>query len=91
MAKALGRGQKSKDRLGGDAPAMLLDFGVGQLTPESLEPRKRPFLIYSHQARVPRHIGGENGGQPTFYASRGQSGAPQPHGPTRSSALWNPF
>jgi hypothetical protein len=34
-----------------------------------------------------RHIGGENGGQPAFDAFRGQSGAPQPHGPNRSSAL----
>ena len=62
MAKALGRGQKSKDRLGGDAPAMLLDFGVGQLTPESLEPRKRSLLILSHKPAIARNIRGENGG-----------------------------
>ena len=91
MAKALGRGQKSKDRLGGDAPAMLLDFGVGQLTPESLEPRKRPFLIYSHQARVPRHIGGENGGQPAFDAFRGQKRCSPTAWAEWTIGPWGPF
>jgi hypothetical protein len=51
------------------------------------EPRKRPFLIGPHQPAVSGHICGENGGQPAFDAFRGQSGAPQPHGPNGLSAL----
>ena len=45
------------------------------------------FLVRTHKTRVARHISGENGGQPPFDAFRSQSGAPQPHGPNRSSAL----
>jgi len=46
------------------------------------------FLIRAHKTRVARHIGGEDGGQSAFDAFRGQSGAPQPHGPNkRLSAL----
>ena len=47
----------------------------------------RAFLVRAHQARIARHIGGENGGQPAFDALRSQSGAPEPHGPNRLSAL----
>jgi hypothetical protein len=47
----------------------------------------RSLLVRSHQARVARHIGGKDGGLPAFDASRGQSGAPQPHGPNKLSAL----
>jgi hypothetical protein len=39
-----------------------------------------------HQARVTRHIGGENGCPPAFDASCGQGGAPKPRRPIRSSA-----
>ena len=53
----------------------------------SLQSRESPFLIGAHKPRVARHIGGENGGQLAFDAFRGQSGAPQPHGPNRLSAL----
>jgi hypothetical protein len=38
-----------------------------------------------HKAAVARDIRGENSGQPTCDAFRGQSGAPQPHGPNESS------
>jgi hypothetical protein len=60
---------------------MFLDLGIGQLSPQRLQSRERPFLVGAHQPRVVRHIGGEDRGQPAFDAFRGQSGAPQPHGP----------
>ena len=66
---------------------MFLDLWIGQLAPKRFQPFVRSLLIRSHQARVARHIRGENGSQPAFEASRGQSGAPQPHGPNRLSAL----
>src|SRR5216684_3152883 len=66
---------------------MFLDFRIRQLAPNRLQPRKGALFVRAHQARVARHIGGKNGGQPAFDAFRGQSGAPQPHGPNRLSAL----
>jgi hypothetical protein len=69
------------------APAMLLDLWIDQMAEVRLEAFVCPLLVRAHQARVPRHIGGENGGQPAFDAFRGQSGAPQPRGPKRLSAL----
>ena len=52
-----------------------------------LQAGERPLLVRAHQARIARHIGGENGGQPAVDAFRGQSGAPEPQGPNRLSAL----
>ena len=66
---------------------MFLDFRIGQLAPKRLQPREGAFLVGTHKPRIASHIGGKNGGQPAFDAFRGQSGAPQPHGPNRSSAL----
>jgi len=59
-----------------DAPTMLLDLRIDQLLEMRLEPLVGALLVLAHQARVARHIGGENGGQPAFDASRGQGGAP---------------
>src|SRR5712671_513551 len=70
-----------------DATAMFLDFRIRQLAPNRLQPRKGALFVRAHKPRVARHIGGENGGQPAFDAFRGQSGAPQPHGPNKLSAL----
>ena len=39
------------------------------------------FLVGAHKTRIPRHVSGEDSGQLAFDAFRGQSGAPQPHGP----------
>jgi hypothetical protein len=61
-----------------DSTSVLGDFRVDQLAEMRLEPRVGLFLIGAHQTRIARYIGSENGGQSTFYASRGQSGAPQP-------------
>jgi len=55
---------------------MLLDLRIDQLLEMRLEPLVGALLVLAHQARVARHIGGENGGQPAFDASRGQGGAP---------------
>ena len=70
-----------------DAAAMLGDLGINQFAPMCLQPRKRPFLIRTHEPAVTRDIRGKNGGQLAFDAFRGQSGALQPHRPNRSSAL----
>src|SRR6516164_3782504 len=66
---------------------MFRDLRIYQLTEVSLEAFVCTFLVHAHQPRVACHIGGENGGQPTFDTFRGQSGAPQPHGTNTSSAL----
>ena len=70
-----------------DPTSMLTDFGVDQFAPICLQPRECFLLIGAHEGAVPRDIGGESGGQPAFDAFRGQSGAPQPHGANRLSAL----
>jgi hypothetical protein len=43
--------------------AVLLDLGLNQLAEMRLEPLVRPLLIRAHQARVPRHVGGEDRGE----------------------------
>src|SRR5580693_7158861 len=48
-------------------------LGIRQLAPKRLQPRKRPFLVGTHEPAVTRDIGGENGGQPAFDAYRGQA------------------
>jgi hypothetical protein len=58
-----------------DAAAVLLDLGVNQLVEMRFDPFVRAFLIGGHQPAVTRDVRGENGGQPAFDASRGQSGA----------------
>jgi hypothetical protein len=42
---------------------VLGDFRLDQLPEMRSEPRVRPFLIRSHQARVSRHVGGEDRGE----------------------------
>jgi hypothetical protein len=59
-----------------DAPAMLVDFGVDQFAPMRLHPREGAFFVRTHKPAVPRDVRGENGGQPSFDAFGGQSGAP---------------
>jgi hypothetical protein len=44
-------------------------------------------LVRPNKTLVARHIGGKNSGQPTFEASCGQGGAPQPRRPITSSAF----
>ena len=39
---------------------MLLDLWIDELTEMRLEALVRPLLIRPHQARVSRHIGGED-------------------------------
>ena len=69
-------------------PAVMRGDGwLKLLDPYSLEGLKSTILVHPDQARVAGHISGENGGQPAFEAFRGQSGAPEPHGPIRLSAL----
>jgi hypothetical protein len=63
-----------------DPAAVFLDLWIGQLAPKRFQPFVRSLLISSHQARVARHIRGENGSQPAFEASRRQSGAPNRNG-----------
>src|SRR5262249_19711237 len=73
-----------------DPAAMLLDLGIGHLAPDRLEPRKRSLLVGAHEPAIARNIGGENGGPPALEAFRGQSRAPQPPGPEKTSALNHP-
>jgi hypothetical protein len=65
---------------------VLGDFRIQEVAAQRLEAFERALLIRAHQPRIPRDIGGENGSQPAFDASGGQSGAPQPHGPKKLSA-----
>ena len=69
------------------AAAVLFHLRVDELAAMGLQAGERPLLVRAHQARIARHIGGENGGQPAVDAFRGQSGAPKPQGPNRLSAL----
>ena len=59
-----------------DATTVFLDLGIGQLASYSLKRSKCALLVLTHQPRVTGDIRGKNGSQPTFDASRGQSGAP---------------
>jgi hypothetical protein len=44
-------------------PPMLLDLRLNELREVRLEPLVRALLIRAHQARVPRHVGGEDRGE----------------------------
>ena len=46
-----------------DSAAVLADLRIDQLPEMGLEPLVRPLLISPHQARVTRHIGGEDRGE----------------------------
>jgi hypothetical protein len=46
-----------------DAAAMLLDFRANQITEMRLEAFVGAFFIGTHQARIARHIGGEDRGK----------------------------
>jgi hypothetical protein len=47
---------------------MTLDSRVDDLRALLLEPRQRAGLVSVHQAALPDHIGGENGGKPALGA-----------------------
>src|ERR1700730_18457980 len=65
---------------------MFGDLRIDQFAPMRLQPRKRPFLVRTHEPAVTRDIRGKNGGQLAFDAFRGQGCLP-PHGPNGSSAI----
>ena len=46
-----------------DASVMFLDLGIDKLSTMRLETFERSFLVYSHQARVTRHISCEDRGK----------------------------
>jgi hypothetical protein len=46
-----------------DAAPVLGDLGINKLAAQRLEPFERAFLVRTHQARIPRHIGGEDRGE----------------------------
>ena len=46
-----------------DPAPVLGDLRIDQLLEVSFEPLVRPLLVLPHQARVPRHIGGEDRGE----------------------------
>jgi hypothetical protein len=46
---------------------MLGDLEVDQLAPMRPEPLQRAFFVDTHQTRITRDIGGENGGEPTLH------------------------
>jgi hypothetical protein len=62
-----------------DATVMLPDFRVDEFATMRLQPIDGTFLIGSHQPRITRHIGGQDGRKP---ARRGRS-----YGLTRSSLV----
>ena len=46
-----------------DAASVLLDLRIAQLAADRLQCGERAFLIHTHQARITRHIGGEDRGE----------------------------
>ena len=58
---------------------MLGDLGIDKLAAMGFQPREGPFLVGTDQPAVTRDVHGEDGGQLSFDALRGQSGAPEPH------------
>jgi len=46
---------------------VLFDFRIDQIAEMRPEAFVRAFLVGPHQARVPRHIGGEDCGQLAFH------------------------
>jgi hypothetical protein len=55
---------------------MLGNLEIDQLAAMRPQPRKRPFLVRTHEPAVTGDVRGENGGQLTFDAFCGQSGLP---------------
>jgi hypothetical protein len=51
-----------------DAAMMLDDLRIEEFAAQSFEAFERAFLIRPHQPRIPRHIGGEDRGQPAGLA-----------------------
>src|SRR5438309_5616040 len=49
---------------------VLGDFRIEELAAQRFEPFERALLVRPHQPRIPRHIGGEDRGEPTFDATR---------------------
>ena len=49
-----------------DASAVLFDLWIEQLAAIPLQGLERAFLIRSHEARISRHIGGEDRRKTTF-------------------------
>ena len=47
-----------------DAPAMLLDLGIAQLSSDRLQRRERAFLVLAHQPRIARNIGRQDRREP---------------------------
>ena len=48
---------------------MLGDFRIEELAAQRFEAFEPAVLVRPHQPRIPRHIGGEDRGEPTFDAS----------------------
>jgi hypothetical protein len=74
-----------------DAAAMASDPRIDQLVAQSLEPLEGRLLIGAHQARISRHIGGEDRGQAAVGAFVGKAVLPNPRAPKRLSALGTHF
>jgi len=47
-----------------DAAVVLGDLRIEELMAQRLEAFERAFLVRAHQPRIPRHIGGEDRGEP---------------------------
>src|SRR6266700_3930639 len=60
-----------------DAALMLLDLGIDELPAMRLETLVRAFLVRPHQARIARHISGEDRGQ-TAGRGHGSEAHPAP-------------
>jgi hypothetical protein len=54
-------------------PPVLPDFRFDQLAEMRLQPFVRPLFIRPHQARVSRHVGGEDRSE-TTYSRHGSPG-----------------
>jgi len=54
-----------------DAATVLGDLRVDQLPAMRFEAFERALLVPAHQARIPRHIGGEDGGKPLLLGHAG--------------------
>lgn len=55
---------------------MLVDIGIDYVAPQLLQRIVRAFLVRLHQARIARHVSGEDGGKLAFDAFRGQAVLP---------------
>src|SRR5262249_28109461 len=70
-----------------DAPTVLSDLGIDERAQMVREPGVRSLLVLAGQPTVARHVGRQDGSEPSLYALRGQACATVQGGAHDSTGL----